>query len=158
MQNQEQVYYSARPTRLARLHVYAFGLLLMIGPVFLYLIKPSFTSMELLGTVTIAGLIAWFLGFIGFILIMREEWRRLTTKYTITDMRILRQDGILRKTTQYVMFNKLERIQVEQGLLDRVLGIGDILLDTGDDFVVLHGIRDPRKVEMGIAKTLAQHR
>jgi len=153
------VYYEARPTRLARLHVYASGLLLMIFAVLLWLIRPNFTSTELIpGLLSVSGLLAWILGFLGFVLAMREEFRRLVTKYTITDMRIQRREGILRKTVQYVLFNKIERIEVAQGIIGRIFNFGDIYLDTGDDHIVLYGIRDPKKVEMGIARTLSTRR
>jgi len=125
----------------------------------LWLLRPSLTSIELIrGWLTVSGLLAWVLGFLAFFLVMREEFRRLVTKYTITDMRIQRREGILRKTVQYVLFNKIERIEVSQGIIGRLLNIGDIYLDTGDDHVILHGIRDPKKVEMGIARTLSSRR
>ena len=155
----EQVFYVGRPTRLAKLHVYFFGLLMLLGAPLVWAFKPGFLEGQAPGGfVTWGGIVAWVGGFLGFVLLVRAEFQRLTTKYTITNVRLIRRDGILRHHTQYVLFNKVERIEVNQGILGRLLGIGDIFLDTGEDVVVLDGIRDPRRVETGIAQTLSQRR
>jgi len=158
VQGGEKVFYTARPTRLAHLHVYVFGVLLMLAAAFLWLLRPGPLGTPILFT-SLATIVAWIIGFIGFVIIMRWEFRRLTTKYTFTDMRVIKVRGILRRRTEYAMLNKIERIEVDQGIIARLLGIGDIILDTGDmDAVILFGIRDVRNVEAGIAKSLALHR
>ena len=156
--SQEQVYYSARPTRLAHIPVYTLGLILLLGAVFVCLFKPSVLGTPVLFT-SVATIVAWILGFAGFVLLVRQEFRRLTTKYTFTDMRVIKRRGIIWRVEEYAMLNKIERVEVDQGLIQRILGIGNIVLDTGDmDAVILWGLRDVRRVEQGIARTLANRR
>ena len=44
----------------------------------------------------------------------------------------------------------LERVQVTQGILDRVLGIGTLVIDTGEDKMLISSVRNPEKVERAI--------
>ena len=151
----EQTTYVGRPSRAAKIGSYVFGLLLMIAAPIVWIWRPGFLAEAFLFTYY-ATVVAWTLGFIGFVIVIRAEIARLTTKYTITSMRVIRRDGLVRRHTQYVLFNKIERVAVEQGLIDRLLNIGDLIVDTGDDFLLLWGIRGPKEVEIGIAKTLSQ--
>lgn len=152
---QEQVYLTTRPTRLAHIPSYTLALLLLIGSGLIYLLRPSVLATPVLFT-SLATIVAWVVGFLGVVLLMRLEIRRLLTRYTFTNMRVIKRRGFIRRTEEYAMLSKIERVEVDQGLIQRVLGTGDIILDTGDmDAVILFGLRDVRNVEQGLARTLS---
>src|SRR2546428_2322875 len=78
------------------------------------------------------------------------EYKRASSRSEITDFRIVRKDGILRRNETIVPYRQLERVVLHQGILDRLLGIGTLVIDTGDDTVRISSVRDPQKVEQAI--------
>src|SRR3989304_1773608 len=79
-------------------------------------------------------------GRVGLPAVLYAEFSRLTIKYTVTDSRIIRKDGIIRRRTNQMPFNKIERVELDQGLIQRMLNLGDIVLDTGEDTIVLQSL------------------
>lgn len=72
------------------------------------------------------------------------------TVFTITDKRIVMTWGILRKQTRELMHSRISSVDVDRGLLDRMVGCGTILLyDAGgpvpvalNDVPRVHHVRD----------------
>lgn len=57
---------------------------------------------------------------------------RRCTKYTLTDQRIIVERGILSKTIDDVELYRIKDTKLEQGLIDRMLGIGSVQVNTAD--------------------------
>ena len=55
-------------------------------------------------------------------------------------------------------FNKLERTEMSQGVIDRILGIGSVVVDTGEDQMTIKSVRNPRDVEQTISSRLQKVR
>jgi uncharacterized membrane protein YdbT with pleckstrin-like domain len=51
-----------------------------------------------------------------------------TSEYGITDKRILMKVGFIRRTSLEIFFNKIESIQVKQGILGRILDYGAVVI------------------------------
>ena len=47
-------------------------------------------------------------------------------------------------------YTKVERVELLQSLLDRVLGIGTVVLDTGEDQILVAHVRSPRTIHQTI--------
>ena len=96
------------------------------------------------------------LGFVGFVELVVVEIRRRMTRYLVTDNRIIRTDGIVRRRTMEIPYTQIERVELEQGLLQRILGFGDLVLDTGEDTETLQSLRHVKLVHDEVIKHIGQ--
>jgi len=153
MQQTERTLVTAKPSRLIVLRYYVAAVFLIILTGFLFFQAFGF-QLPGIGTYvlpsTVNALAEIFLILIAFLLIVRAEIRRYSTRYFITDYRIIRKDGILRRRETVFPYRQLERVQLSQGIFERMFGIGTIVVDTGDDQMLIESIGDPRKVEQAI--------
>jgi len=80
---------------------------------------------------------------------------RLSIEYWLTGERLFRRRGIITAVTDQTELIRIDDIQVRQGLFDRLLGTGDVIListDVSDNVLVLRGIDSPQEV----AETIRQ--
>ncbi|HKR67199.1 MAG TPA: PH domain-containing protein, partial [Thermoanaerobaculia bacterium] len=77
-------------------------------------------------------------------------WVRLrSTQYTVTNQRVLIEQGVFSKTVDEVDLRYVDDSQFTQTFVDRILGIGSVTLISSDKTsprVVLRSIKDPRGV------------
>ena len=142
-QSGETVLAHLRPSRLLSFHYYLVIFAIMAG-----IVSTSLGYFP--GTLVSPGLRTEFslmLSGMAFFLYLLSEFRRISHRYTIYDYRVGVAEGILRKRVQYMPFTRVERVEINQSLIGRLFGIGKVIIDTGDDHVVLHAIRSPAKVE-----------
>jgi len=94
----------------------------------------------------IAGGALALLSLIAFLV----AWIRLrSTTYTVTNQRVLIEQGVISKTVDEIDLRYIDDSAFTQTLLDRILGIGQVTLVTSDKTTtrfVLRSIRDPRGV------------
>ena len=95
------------------------------------------------GLVTIVALVGVALTIlIGFI-------RRVATNYTITDRRLHIKRGIVSRTIQETRLERVQNVNYQQSVIQRMLQVGDVDFDTaaGDDYnFVFTGVDDPADV------------
>ncbi len=123
-----------RPTRLSALKYYiAAGILWIIAGVALLFPTGPIANWEipLLGW-RLKSLGAALLGIIGLAAVLVAEFKRLPFKYTLTDLRIIKREGIIRRKEDSVPLYKVERITLKQGVIQRILNYGSIEVDTGE--------------------------
>ena len=106
-------------------------------------------------------LIAWlFLLFMGWLVIgiflfvsmYIEKW---TTERALTNRRLVIKRGLIRRQTEEMSFNRIEEVNLNQSILQRILGSGDIrVTGTGSGEVVMKNIDDP----LGIQKKINEVR
>ncbi|TLZ70126.1 MAG: PH domain-containing protein [Methanobacteriota archaeon] len=149
MQTSETTLLSLRPSRVVVLGHYVAIVLLLLLTVAFWFFNYLVPAVPIQRGLFATGVSA-FLIFLAFVLWIRAELKRASTKYLITDFRVIRKDGILRRTETIVPYRQLERVQVTQGILDRVLGIGTLVIDTGEDKMLISSVRNPEKVERAI--------
>ena len=104
-----------------------------------------------------AGAISFFLFFVFSLGILGGIWGwgqlvRKTTIYTITRQRVSEKRGILNTVKEQAKMSKITNITVERKLIERILGIGRINIDTAadqhnDDILKWWGIQDPYSIE-----------
>ncbi len=153
MQQTEKTLVSAKPSRLIVLRYYAAAIFLLILDVILFF-QVFGVRLPGIGTYvepsTVNMLAELFLLLVAFLLVIRAEIRRYSTRYFVTDFRIIRKDGILRRRETVFPYRQLERVQLSQGIFERMFGIGTIVVDTGDDQMLIESVGDPRKIEQAI--------
>jgi len=99
---------------------------------------------------------AIFLLFIAFLAFVGAELIRYTTLYLITDNKIVRTDGILSKNTQMVPYTQFKAIDLHQSLLERVLHIGTLKIDTGEDTIKIETISHPKRLQELLSERLGR--
>jgi uncharacterized membrane protein YdbT with pleckstrin-like domain len=70
--------------------------------------------------------------------------KRMSTEFTVTDRRIILKAGILGRASSEILLGKIESVQIEQSLLDRLLDRGTLVFTgTGGNQTVLRSIAGP---------------
>jgi uncharacterized membrane protein YdbT with pleckstrin-like domain len=75
--------------------------------------------------------------------------KRVTTHYTITTRRLHIRRGIISREVQETRLERVQNVNFDQSLLQRVLQVGDVDFDTaaGDDYnFVFFGVANPDEV------------
>lgn len=70
-------------------------------------------------------------------------YRKLDAGYTITDQRLLHRHGILYRRTHRIEVIDIDDLRYEQGILEQLLGVGRIIVNSSDathDELVMRGI------------------
>jgi uncharacterized membrane protein YdbT with pleckstrin-like domain len=147
----EQTLLVTRPTRLIALRWYVLAVVFLglAGVFFFRVIQafyPSFPSPNV-GSWSLGTIAGGAFVFFAFVSLLVAEVFRKSTKYIITDNKIIREDGILSKNSEMIPYTQLERVDVRQSFGDRILRIGTIVVDTGDDTLNIDKVRNPRKIQ-----------
>jgi uncharacterized membrane protein YdbT with pleckstrin-like domain len=70
---------------------------------------------------------------IGLALMARAWWRRITTEIAVTDRRVIYKTGFFNRHTVEMHMDKIESVDVDQGIFGRLLNFGDITINgTGE--------------------------
>lgn len=123
---------------------------------------PSFAVAGFLSVVVIIGVLIW-----GSLTAIHWLWlllaillvcaglgiqllvTRLSTAYRLTTQRLVHEVGLLRRVTNRLEVIDIDDVTVEQGLIDRILGIGTIKLTSSDrthPALQLRGVDNVREV------------
>jgi len=144
-----------RPVRLKNLRYYILLIVFVILAGYLQWFRSSWLpNFEILGR-SVYDFIEVLLIFVALILLLVAEVRRLFQQYLVTNMRVIDTYGLIRKSTTVMMTNQIERVYTSQGILQRLLRFGDVVVDTGEDQIILEGVRQPVKVEGAITQAMA---
>jgi uncharacterized membrane protein YdbT with pleckstrin-like domain len=113
-------------------------LLLLGGAVYLLSLKIESERMQWL---------VWFVALVlvaaGVALLAVAWFKRWTTEIAVTDRRIIYKEGFIRRKTIEMHMDKVESVDVDQSILGRVFGYGDILVrGVGTGFEPLKTIAD----------------
>ena len=66
---------------------------------------------------------------LGNCLTANKKWKN--TKYYLTDKRIIIQTGIIGANYETIHYKEIKKVNLKIGLIDKMLGVGDIYIDTG---------------------------
>ena len=134
----ERELYEGRPSWRALLSFYLLG----IGAAVLVLVILGLLADSWDTAVVIAVVIAGLTLVIGYL-------RRISTKYLITTQRLRITRGIISKKVQETRLERVQNVNYEQGVIDRVLGVGTVDFDTAgtdDSEFRFAWVNDPEQV------------
>lgn len=86
-------------------------------------------------------------GLIALLLIIKAELNRFRIRYEISNYRVFKISGIFRKETISIPFQKLERCDVVQSSIGRLLNVGNVRVDTGEDHFLMEGVPKPKEID-----------
>lgn len=85
----------------------------------------------------------------GFILLAGLLMNHFSTRYFLTDHRVIIRRGLFSKKLIYVQYEKIQNVRVSKNIGERIIDMGDIYIDTsgGDQTeLVILDIPDPEKM------------
>ena len=127
---------------------------------YLFAVINSFWVSAVIGIVTIPFGLA-FIPFIMFgvllvILVGSVWWARFTEEFAVTNKKIVSKRGFIARNTDELLLSKIEGVDVEQGMLARILGCGSLkVTGPGQQVVVFPGIDNPIDVKNQIQSQIA---
>jgi uncharacterized membrane protein YdbT with pleckstrin-like domain len=104
------------------------------------------------------GLVAAVVVVGGALLILVGFIRRVATVYTITNQRLRIKRGILAKRIQQTRIDRVQNVNTEQSVIDRLLRVGTVDFDTAgtdDSDFTFAGVSSPSRVVEAVDR--AQH-
>lgn len=114
------------------------ALLTIVGMIFASFAGPAGWAAVGVGAIVVFGY-----------LVLSLVYQRLSVHYRLTTHRLVIERGILSKTDDRILLVDVDDITVRQGLIDRMLGIGTVVLNTSDDtspVLTMRGIENSRHV------------
>jgi uncharacterized membrane protein YdbT with pleckstrin-like domain len=134
----EQVIYEGRPSWRSILGFYIVGLIAVAAAAGIaFLVSGAGLAAAVGGAV-----------FLGLLLI---GWlKRISTRYSITDRRLRIQRGIIARNVEEARLERVQNVNVQQSVLQRVLQVGTVDFDTAsnraDDTFQFRGIAQPERI------------
>jgi len=156
----EQTLLVTRPTRLIALRywtsvIVALVLAAVVGLKVPWRFASTLANPEVFG-LDLSTILTGFFVFLAFVAFLAAELTRKSTRYVITDNKVIREDGILSKNTEMVPYTQLERVDMHQTFGERILKIGTIIVDTGDDTLKIEKVRNPAKIQAMLSERLGR--
>jgi uncharacterized membrane protein YdbT with pleckstrin-like domain len=140
----EQVMFQGHPSWRSIIAFYIKGLFVVLIAAFVVAIVTNITGDDtdssLVTLVAVVGVAVIVLA--GFI-------KRVTVHYTITTRRLHIKRGIISREIQETRLERVQNVNYDQSVLQRLLQVGDVDFDTaaGDDFnFVFAGVANPDEV------------
>jgi uncharacterized membrane protein YdbT with pleckstrin-like domain len=134
----EQVIYEGRPSWRSILGFYIMGLVIVAIAAGIALLVGG------------AGLAAAVGGGVFLVLLIVGWLKRISTRYSITDRRLRIQRGLVARNVEEARLERVQNVNVQQGVLQRILQVGTVDFDTAsnraDDTFQFRGIAQPEKI------------
>ena len=95
------------------------------------------------------------LALVAVFLLIQQWFQWWVTEIAVTNRRVIYKKGLVRRQTNEMNMDKVESVQIDQSILGRVLGYGDVtILGTGEGFETLRTIASPIELRNSITGTM----
>jgi uncharacterized membrane protein YdbT with pleckstrin-like domain len=148
----EEIIFEGHPSWRATLAFYIQGLLLVL------VAGAVVALVTALGDVVEWGLVALVVAGGAALMILGGYVKRMTTVYTITNQRLRIKRGLLAKKVQQTRIDRVQNVNTDQSVLDRILRVGTVDFDTAgtdDSDFTFRGVGSPSRVVEAVDR--AQH-
>ena len=148
----EEIIFEGHPSWRAMLAFYIQGLLAIL------VVGAIVTGVTALGDGVSWGLVAAIVVVGGALLIVVGLIRRIATIYTITNQRLRIKRGILSKKIQQTRIDRVQNVNTDQSVMQRLLRVGTVDFDTAgtdDSDFTFDGVGSPTRVVEAVDR--AQH-
>jgi uncharacterized membrane protein YdbT with pleckstrin-like domain len=96
----------------------------------------------------ISGMLALLVLSFAAVILIAEILRHYSTEYTLTRTGVMKTRGLFSKDVMTIPYGKIQDIKLKKSFVERVLGIGNIYIDTAGENgieMILQGIYNPDK-------------
>ena len=148
----EEIIFEGHPSWRAMLAFYIQGLLAIL------VVGAIVTGVTALGDGVSWGLVGAIVVVGGALLIVVGLIRRIATVYTITNQRLRIKRGIFAKRVQQTRIDRVQNVNTDQSVLERLLRVGTVDFDTAgtdDSDFSFRGVGAPARVVEAVDR--AQH-
>lgn len=140
----EKVLWEGRKSRKIFMHYYLAGIIFITLALTLFLgsldqFLPFISDFSVYLSLFLAG--------IGVFLILLSEIKRIIIIYRVTETRVEKEQGIINKRVEHIPYQMVEKISSNNPWYARLLKIGDIEINTGEEHFWIKSIDNPEKVE-----------
>jgi uncharacterized membrane protein YdbT with pleckstrin-like domain len=142
----EKELYSGRPSWRALMSFYVGGLIAAA----LVLVVLGWLADSWALAAVVAAIIAGLTLVVGYL-------RRVSTKYLITTQRLRISRGLVRRSVQETRLERVQNVNYEQGVLDRVFKVGNVDFDTAgtdDSEFRFEWVNGPEKVVRAVDEAI----
>jgi len=113
--------------------------------------------MALPGTGWIRQAVRWACGLVlavAALVFLYREWFRRRDIWVVTNLRVIDEKGIFRLFSKESPLDKINNLSMTQSLLGRVLGYGDVEIQTAaeDGATIYHMVKGPKRLKDMIAR------
>jgi uncharacterized membrane protein YdbT with pleckstrin-like domain len=150
----EQIFFQGHPSwrGILSFYVKGLGIAIVVGIIVGVITRIAGSSVSVPGVIIAVLVVFVAVLLIGFV-------RRVATTYTISNQRLTIRTGILNRKMRETRLVRVQNVNTDQSLLDRLLRVGKVDFDTAgsDDYdFSFHAVADPQ----GIVRTVdrALHR
>jgi membrane protein YdbS with pleckstrin-like domain len=84
--------------------------------------------------------------------VLKAEVDRLRHKYKINENGLVYEEGLLKKKRTIVILNDITKLNVKQGMLERLMHFGDVEVETYSTPVEIKSIKKPLVIAERIKK------
>ena len=127
------------------LGLFAYGFLTGVSGMFGFLLNSFALICFLSGVMFSAGLLM----------------NHYSTRYFITNYRVIKRTGLFSKKLVYVQYDKIQDVKISKNIGERMMDMGDIYIDTsgGPDIeMVLLDVPDPEKIQRMILEGMEKQK
>jgi uncharacterized membrane protein YdbT with pleckstrin-like domain len=147
LRSDEHALYEGRPAWRALLSFYAGGVALAVlgGAIAGLAASPVAGVLVGVGIAALTLVVGWV--------------RRFFTKYLITNQRLRVSRGFVRRRVQETRLERVQNVNYQQGVLDRVLNVGSVDFDTAgtdDSEFQFQWVRDPEHIVRAVDEAVAE--
>jgi uncharacterized membrane protein YdbT with pleckstrin-like domain len=106
------------------------------------------------------GLVPAVVGAVVVLLILVGLIKRISTTYTITNQRLHIRRGIIARKVQQTRLERVQNVNTEQSVLERILQVGTVDFDTAgttDSDFSFRGVAQPEKVMASVDQAQREH-
>jgi uncharacterized membrane protein YdbT with pleckstrin-like domain len=142
----ENQLYAGRPSWRALMSFYVGGLIVAA----LVLVVLGWLADSWALAVAVAAIIAGLTLVVGYL-------RRVSTKYLITTQRLRISRGLVRRSVQETRLERVQNVNYEQGVLDRIFKVGNVDFDTAgtdDSEFRFEWVNGPEKVVRAVDEAI----
>ena len=148
----EEIIFEGHPSWRATLAFYMQGLLAVL------VVGAIVAAITALGDGVEWGLVALVIVAGAVLMVVGGYVKRMTTVYTITNQRLRIKRGLVAKKVQQTRIDRVQNVNTDQGVLERILRVGTVDFDTAgtdDSDFTFAGVGSPGRVVEAVDR--AQH-
>jgi uncharacterized membrane protein YdbT with pleckstrin-like domain len=151
LQPGEEILYRAHLTRLTQAPLVALLTVVLTFTVFAYTVWPAYSWVAVISgllALCLAAVLAW------------RFFRLRSYEFVLTNHRVIQQQGILSKSSMDSRLDKINNIEHRQSLWGRLLGYGDVEIDTASETGIcrFNNVAHPVEFKSAILTAAEQYR
>lgn len=96
--------------------------------------------------------------FIGFVNLTKNYLKKHTSEFVVTNKKVIYKFGVMAVDSQELNLERVEAVKVKQGVIDRLVGRGDVLVNgVGIDQIYMKKIARPEEFRKAVLRAIEHY-